>query len=65
MRSKKWYTSKFIYAGIVQVIIGSLDLLAVQLQNNTLVNPLGWVLFASGVFTLVNRYFFTDVPISK
>jgi len=60
---KEWYKSKTIWFGILQTLAGGLTLLADALNSGTLGNPAGVTLFATGIITLIMRYWFTDTAI--
>jgi hypothetical protein len=60
--SKPWYQSKTIWAGVIEIVIGVLGLLATFLSVGQY-TPEAIVLLAVGVLTIVLRKI-TEVPIA-
>jgi hypothetical protein len=61
MEPKLWYQSKTIWAGIIEILIGVLGLLATFL-NVGAYSPEAWVLLVVGVLTIILRKM-TEAPI--
>ena len=55
MAVKAFFASKLNWLGIIEVLIGSLDLIASQNPSTTI----SWILVFKGVLTIVLRTFFT------
>ncbi len=61
---KEWYKSKLIWMGVIQTLIGALQLLGDMLAKAQ-VTPADVALFCSGVLVVVMRIWFTAEPINR
>ena len=56
---KAWYSSKMVWLGVVQFLIGALGLLAEFLRAGDY-SPFAVTMLASGILVVVMRVWFTD-----
>lgn len=51
---KKWYQSKLVWTGVIEIALGALDLLNDMLIQDT-ITPSGLIIILMGVLTIVLR----------
>lgn len=61
--SKPWYTSKLVWLGIINTLIGVLALLGEFFTRNAAITPIAITELVSGILLVVLRVWFTDKPI--
>jgi SNF family Na+-dependent transporter len=62
METKKWYTSKILWSGVIVTLIGALQFVEQWLETATY-SVSDFVILATGILTVVFRVWFTDTPI--
>lgn len=62
---KPWYQSKIVWLGVIQTLLGALDVVKDALSKGSDLTPLDFSLIASGVLTVIMRVWFTDTAIEK
>ena len=54
IETKPWYVSSFVWLGVIETIIGGLELVAAYLDNGDF-TPTALVLLIAGIFTVARR----------
>lgn len=54
METKPWYLSSLVWTGVIETVIGSLQLVATYLEGGDY-SPTAVVLLIAGIFTVIRR----------
>jgi len=63
MESKKWYTSKTVWLGVVLTLLGALQVVHGALVSGQPLDAAAIINSVAGVLLVVLRIWFTDQPI--
>jgi hypothetical protein len=62
VETKPWYWSSFVWLGVVETVIGALELVATYLENGDF-TPTALVLLVAGIFTVIRRVWGTPAKL--